>query len=468
MHRYVIFIALIAGAPAGVSLAARGIAPDEKALENRALALNDITGDEPIRGQIRTLVADPEGTKKLFAAAVALAKQKDQPFNFNAAYILARAAVELKDYTAGETFYRVCLDQAAKLKSAAKLVAGLRGLSTIIDLLYLEKKYDETAKLCQDFLEILEKEQITQEVKEDVLRQWIRALIKQGKADDASKMIDNLVKARADNWRNQELRAWFHQENNRPDEAAKAYEEALTLIAKDQSIQKPKRDEFIAETHLILSRLYHKLDQAEKVQVHMLGAIKASEDFIAANEEKNLEGLEKLERDFVRYRLSGLYMETKKLDKAINLLKTLVDENPNNPTYNNDLGYIWADNDMNMEEAEKLIRKALEEDRKLRRERKPDLKPEEDKDNSSYLDSLGWVLFKKKNYSEAKKYLLRAVEEKDGQNVEIYDHLGDVHMALGEKQEAVAAYKKAIEAATDTPREKERKQIVAQKLKGLE
>ena len=44
-------------------------------------------------------------------------------------------------------------------------------------------------------------------------------------------------------------------------------------------------------------------------------------------------------------------------------LQTLLKKKPNNPTYNNDLGYIWADHDMNLEESEKLIRKAIEEER---------------------------------------------------------------------------------------------------------
>ena len=77
-------------------------------------------------------------------------------------------------------------------------------------------------------------------------------------------------------------------------------------------------------------------------------------------------------------------------------LKALLEKDPDNPGYNNDLGYIWADHDMNLAESEKLIRKALDEDRKQRLKEKPDAKPDEIKDNPSYLDSLGWVLFKEK------------------------------------------------------------------------
>ena len=147
-----------------------------------------------------------------------------------------------------------------------------------------------------------------------------------------------------------------------------------------------------------------------------------------------------------RYVLSGIYIDLKKIDKATKLLKVLLEMQPDDPTYNNDLGYIWADHDMNLDEAEKMIRKALDEDTQAAQEATPDLKPEDDKDNAAYLDSLGWVLFKQKKYKEAKKFLEEAIKDKEGQHIEIFDHLGDVYKALGENKEAIATWKKGIES----------------------
>ena len=93
----------------------------------------------------------------------------------------------------------------------------------------------------------------------------------------------------------------------------------------------------------------------------------------------------------------------------------------------NDLGFIWADHDMKFDEAEKLIRKAIDKDREQRKKIE-DLPKDEDVDNPAYLDSLGWVLFKKKDFKEAKKYLLQAVQDKEGQHIEILDHLADTHL----------------------------------------
>jgi tetratricopeptide (TPR) repeat protein len=118
---------------------------------------------------------------------------------------------------------------------------------------------------------------------------------------------------------------------------------------------------------------------------------------------------------------------------------------------------------MNLDKAEKYIRKALDLDRKQRKEAK--ITPDQDKDNGAYLDSLGWVLYKEKKYKEAKEAMLEAVKDKDAQHIEIFDHLGDVHMALGEKADAVAAWKKGVDVAGDTKKEQERKTAVEKKLK---
>ena len=104
----------------------------------------------------------------------------------------------------------------------------------------------------------------------------------------------------------------------------------------------------------------------------------------------------------MKYTLSGVYVDMKQIDKAAEHLETLMKDDPDNPTYLNDLGFIWADHDMKLDESEKLIRKAIEKDRELRKKTE-DLTKDEDEDNAAYLDSLGWVLYKKKKYKEAKK-----------------------------------------------------------------
>ncbi len=94
--------------------------------------------------------------------------------------------------------------------------------------------------------------------------------------------------------------------------------------------------------------------------------------------------------------------------------------------------------------------------------------PEEDKDNGAYLDSLGWVLYKKKNYAEAKKYLLEAISTREGQGIEILDHLADVEMALGQKDEAIKTWKKAIDQELSSRRDFKRREEVIKKIKAAQ
>lgn len=407
-----LLVALVLAVPA---TPARAAGDNEEALRKKALALNDITGDDPIKGQVKEFTDDAASTKKLLAVAVKIAKEKPQPFNYNAAYILARTAQELDDLDSCQVFYRVCAAEGMKLKSGQKMAQAYGGL---IDMLYAHKKFDESEKVCKEFLEMEEDEGGRVRVlKNAVLRRMIQAIAKQGKADQAIKLADNYVEQRKDNWLAYELKGWVLRELGKYDESAKTYEEVLDKISKDKNLDKEEKAEFT---------------------------------------------------ESCRYILSGIYVDMKQIDKASDHLKAILSQKPDDPTYNNDLGYIWADHDMNLDEAEKMIRKALDEDRKARK-KNAELRPEEDKDNAAYLDSLGWVLFKQKKFKEAKEPLMKAVEDKkNGQHIEIYDHLGDVQKALGEKDEALKTYKKGVELAGTSKREQDRKAKVEKKIKELE
>src|SRR5438105_13683224 len=98
----------LAAAVALVTACAAFAAEDDAALRKKALAMNDVTGDDPVNGEIKVLVDDPAGTKKLLAVATQMAKEKPQPFTYNGAYILAIAAMQLKEFDASRTLLLIC------------------------------------------------------------------------------------------------------------------------------------------------------------------------------------------------------------------------------------------------------------------------------------------------------------------------------------------------------------------------
>ncbi|MEX2579154.1 MAG: tetratricopeptide repeat protein [Verrucomicrobiales bacterium] len=96
-------------------------------------------------------------------------------------------------------------------------------------------------------------------------------------------------------------------------------------------------------------------------------------------------------------------------------------------TVYNYLGYMWLENDLNIDEAGELIKTAVE------------LDPE----SGAIADSLGWYEFKKGNYDEALAELLRAEQAIEEPDAVIYDHIGQVFHELGEKEKAVEYLEKA-------------------------
>ncbi|MDB6072966.1 MAG: hypothetical protein JWO89_606 [Verrucomicrobiaceae bacterium] len=96
----------------------------------------------------------------------------------------------------------------------------------------------------------------------------------------------------------------------------------------------------------------------------------------------------------------------------------------------NNLGYMWLDQGKNLDQAGEFIRKANQ------------LSPK----NPVYLDSLGWFHFKKGNYPEALKVLEEvesAIKEPGAEDAEIFDHIGQIHVKLGNKARALEYFKKA-------------------------
>ena len=141
----------------------------------------------------------------------------------------------------------------------------------------------------------------------------------------------------------------------------------------------------------------------------------------------------------VRYALAGVYWGAKKYAEAEAELRAILDADPDHAAACNDLGYHLADQGRNLDEAARLVRRAVEVDR-IERRRAGDPEP----DNAAYLDSLGWVLFRQGKLPAARELLERSSLLPDGAaDAVVWDHLGDVYFRLGEKAKAKAAWEQA-------------------------
>ena len=133
-----------------------------------------------------------------------------------------------------------------------------------------------------------------------------------------------------------------------------------------------------------------------------------------------------------QYSLSNIHVLQGDVRKGMEILEAIYKENPNDISVNNDLGYLYADHGMHLEQAESMIRKAL------------DAEPE----NAAYLDSMGWVLFKRGKAEEALPYLEKSIKISTGTGDEtLYEHVGDVYDKLQQPAKAEEAWKKSLELA---------------------
>jgi len=161
----------------------------------------------------------------------------------------------------------------------------------------------------------------------------------------------------------------------------------------------------------------------------------------------------------VRPALSIAYVNLGNFVKGEAELEILLQKFPEDPGPNNDLGYLYAEQGKNLEKAESMVRKALTEE----------------PNNKAYLDSLGWVLFKRGKAKEALEPLMRAVERMKSEveqggaaDATILEHLGDVYFQLHEVDKAGDSWKEAALAAEKAVPPDKRLVEIRKKLGSLE
>jgi tetratricopeptide (TPR) repeat protein len=70
--------------------------------------------------------------------------------------------------------------------------------------------------------------------------------------------------------------------------------------------------------------------------------------------------------------------------------------------------------------------------------------------NPTYLDTYSWVLFMRKDYSLAKFYMETAIKNGGDKNGVIIEHYGDILFMLGDKENAVEQWKRALQTGDGT------------------
>ncbi|MDR0827568.1 MAG: tetratricopeptide repeat protein [Desulfovibrio sp.] len=125
---------------------------------------------------------------------------------------------------------------------------------------------------------------------------------------------------------------------------------------------------------------------------------------------------------------------------AMQTMEQLLAINPKNYQAQNYIGYSLADSNTNLVRALELISSAFTQN------------PEAD----FIADSLAWVLYRLGRHAEAWETIKRCISL-GGDDAVIWEHYGDIALAVGDKNQAVKGYKEAIQRKAQNLNEVRRK-----------
>ncbi len=117
----------------------------------------------------------------------------------------------------------------------------------------------------------------------------------------------------------------------------------------------------------------------------------------------------------------------------------------------NNLAYSYAQQGIRLDTALQLAQRAVRLD----------------STNASFLDTIGWVYFKLRQYEKARQWLEKARRAGDA-SVVILEHLGDVYFQLGEYQKAYEVWRQALSLEPERETLQQRLEQVREKLKSTQ
>jgi Flp pilus assembly protein TadD len=127
------------------------------------------------------------------------------------------------------------------------------------------------------------------------------------------------------------------------------------------------------------------------------------------------------------FALGSAYERNGQWERAIELVRGLMRREPESVSAMNFIGYALAKQGQRLEEARKLLERALM------------LKPM----SGEVADSLGWLYVKLGRLDDAEHLLVRA-DRLSPEDPEILEHLGDLYVRRSDRARAVDAYRRAL------------------------
>ncbi|WP_234736241.1 tetratricopeptide repeat protein [Tellurirhabdus bombi] len=332
-------------------------------------------------------------------------------------------------------------DQAINwLQRALKINAELPQAHVMLADIYRRK--GDLQKSKQELDIVLSNPNLESDLKARILSSYIRMTEgKEGDKQSGLKMAQDLVKANPKDAKSQIIYADLLMQQG--DKAG----------ARNHYVQAAKLDKSVYEVWGAILQLDGELNQFDSLLVHSEQALEVFPN----------QGLFWLSNGFAHYAKKNFQESVSSLEEAKRLLSSA--SNPDMAKYLNGINaqlgdaYNGLGDHKKSDEAYEL---ALKEDPNnehvlnnysyflsLRKEKLPlalqmsERLVERNQSNATYLDTHAWVLYIMKDYTKARQFLEKALQDEKNASGTVIEHYGDVLFQLGEREKAVEQWKKA-------------------------
>jgi len=259
--------------------------------------------------------------------------------------------------------------------------------------------------------------------------------------DEAIQALTRVLALYPSDIRSMEFLGGLYEQAERPEDARTTYQQILEL----------EPDYYKAHMHMgyLSDRLGDEAGLERAVQAVAAYLDENPEDatpyrFVgwghmqAGNYPAAVEVLERavaLEPDNVElhFSLGAAHYEAKNPEQVESEMRWVLERSPEHASALNFLGYFYAERGERLDEAVKLIQKALK------------LRP----DDGFFIDSLAWAYYQQGRLAEALKLQKEAVAKAPQEDGTLYDHLGTIHLGLGHTESAREAWLSALRLKPD-------------------
>lgn len=131
--------------------------------------------------------------------------------------------------------------------------------------------------------------------------------------------------------------------------------------------------------------------------------------------------------------MGDIYYQKGKPQEAFAAYDSCLQWQPDNYPCLNNYAYYLSENGRQLKKAEQMSYRTIQAE----------------PDNSTYLDTYAWILFKQKKYKEAQPFIDMAVKNDTTKSATVIEHAGDIHAVNGDIQQALTYWRMALKLSDD-------------------